>query len=188
MTRAGTLRAIAWACLLVTGGAAADQTDPRLDELFGALANAPNGHLAAGVEQQIWSLWFESPEAGAADLLQQARRAAQTGGIEAASELFDRLVSTYPAYAEGWNQRAIVRYLRGDVAGSLDDIEHTLELEPRHFGALSGRGQCYMQLERYREALLAFEEALSINPWIESVRTQVQMLRGYIGQQSSPSI
>ncbi|MGE0484303.1 MAG: tetratricopeptide repeat protein [Gammaproteobacteria bacterium] len=188
MTSARTLRAILCGCLLVVGSASADQTDPRLDELFGSLANAPNGHLAAQVEQEIWSIWFEGPVPAAGELLAQARRAGQSGDVETATELFDRLVETYPGYAEGWNQRAIVRYLRGDVNGSLADIERALELEPRHFGALSGRGQCYMQLERYREALLAFEDALSINPWIESVRTQVQMLRGYIGQQSSPSI
>jgi tetratricopeptide (TPR) repeat protein len=188
MKTSRTLRSVLCSCLLLAGSAAADQTNPRLDELFGTLANAPNGHLASQVEQEIWSLWFEAPSPGAGDLLAQARRAGQSGDIDTATELFDRLVEIHPGYAEGWNQRAIVRYLRGDVTGSLADIDRALELEPRHFGALSGRGQCYMPLERYREALLAFEEALSINPWIESVRTQVQMLRGYIGQESAPSI
>lgn len=191
--RQPAVRRLRWTTVLVAGllammlnGVAADQTDARLDDLFGALANAPNALLAREVEQSIWDIWFESRDPRAANMLQAARARAEKGDMAAAMAGFDTLVDDFPQYAEGWNQRAIMRYLTGDVAGSLADIEQALALEPRHFGALSGRGQCYMQLERYHEALVAFEDALSINPWIGSVRAQIKMLQGYIGTPQEP--
>ncbi|MGB1883528.1 MAG: tetratricopeptide repeat protein [Gammaproteobacteria bacterium] len=112
-----------------------------------------------------------------------ARMAAEAGDVEAAGRAFDRLVEDYPGFAEAWNQRAILRYLVGDITGSLSDIDQALALEPRHFGALSGRGQCYLRMENYRAALNSFEEALGINPWIQSTARQIQMLKAILSQQ-----
>lgn len=180
---------LAGACLWVVASATfADQTDPRLDALFGELADAPNAHQASQAEQRIWKAWFNHADERASHMLQDARDRAQAGALDAAEVKLDQLVDEVPAYAEAWNQRAIVRYLRGDIEGSLADIERTIALEPRHFGALSGRGQCYLQLERYQEALRAFEEALSLNPWIASVRNQVRMLRSYLERNAAPAI
>ena len=71
----------------------------------------------------------------------------------------------------------------GDIEDSLKTIAKTLELEPRHFGALAGSGQCYLHLELFEQALNAFEAALSINPWIEYARQHVEMLRALLKQQ-----
>lgn len=164
-----------------------DQTDPRLAQLFALLGDARSAGEARQLEQEIWEIWFESKSPNAVDSLNQARGVAQAGAVSAALEMFNKLVEDYPDFAEGWNQRAIVRYLSGDVAGSLDDIERALALEPRHFGALSGRGQCYISQKRYREALNAFEEALNINPWIGTVSRQIEMLKAYLeGQRQNP--
>ena len=170
-----------WAAL-----AGADQTAPRLDELFTQLANAPGGRQAAAIEQRIWQAWFEHEDTAAAELLARARDRAQAGDAASAEALFDELVATHPAYAEAWNQRAILRYLQGDLDGSLADIAQALALEPRHFGALSGRGQCLFRLERYAEAADAFRDALSINPWLDSVRMQLDMLEALLNERAQP--
>ena len=73
-----------------------------------------------------------------------------------------------------------------EIRQALTDIERTLELEPRHFGALSGKGQCYLRQERYQEALAAFEGALTINPWIESTTRQIQMLKALLAERQTP--
>lgn len=156
------------------------------DELFLALADAPDPMTAATIEQQIWEQWMAGPEPPARELLARARDAATGGDLAGATALFDELVLRYPDYAEGYNQRAILHYLTGDLEASLADIERTLALEPRHFGALAGRGQCYLRLDRPLEALHAFEASLTLNPWSRDVQQQVQQLRLRIEQQSTP--
>jgi tetratricopeptide (TPR) repeat protein len=39
-----------------------------------------------------------------------------------------------------------------------------LKRNPNHFGALSGLGQIYFQLERYEDSLTWFRKALEVNP------------------------
>jgi tetratricopeptide (TPR) repeat protein len=175
--------AAALLAMLVCALPRADQDDPRLAELFSRLGDAPSRGSAQAVEQQIWMIWFESPGSSAREDLERARHMAESGATHDALAEFDRLVNAHPDYAEGWNQRAILRYLLGDVRGSLADIERVLALEPRHFGALSGQGQCYLRLERYRDALTSFEAALSINPWIESAARQSELLKAILQQQ-----
>tara|TARA_Y100001934_G_C12201373_1_gene701376 strand:- start:197 stop:775 length:579 start_codon:yes stop_codon:yes gene_type:complete len=172
------------ACMgVAASSASADQTDPRLSHLFSSLVNAANPGIAQSIQQEIWAIWFEGPDNQSVDALINARMAAEAGDVEAAGRAFDRLVEDYPGFAEAWNQRAILRYLVGNITGSLSDIDQALALEPRHFGALSGRGQCYLRMENYRAALNSFEEALGINPWIQSTALQIQMLKAILSQQ-----
>jgi tetratricopeptide (TPR) repeat protein len=153
----------------------ADQTAPELD-----------GLQAEAIEQRIWALWFDAPDDRAEVLLDEARDLASGGDLDGALARFERLTTGFPDYAEGWNQRAILHYLRGDLRASLDDIERTLRLEPRHFGALAGRGQCLLRLDRPADALEAFEASLAINPWSQDVRRQAEMLRNHLEQQLTP--
>jgi len=184
----GTLLALLLA--LATGlnapGALADQRAPELESLFRSLAEASGLDAANAIEQRIWALWFDSPDSAAETLLTQARDTASGGDLDTALALFGELTTRYPDYAEAWNQRAILHYLRGDLRSSLDDIARALELEPRHFGALAGRGQCYLRLDRPRESLAAFEASLAINRWSLDVRRQAEMLRTYLDQQQTP--
>ena len=76
------------------------------------------------------------------------------------------LVESYPNYAEGWNQRATVRFLVGDYEGALADVEEVLKHEPRHFGALAGRGMIYFQQGRLPLAQLSVRNALRVHPFL----------------------
>lgn len=170
----------------MAGSAFGDQRDPALPELFSALANAPDPMASYEVEQTIWSAWLEAPDEVASVLLEEGRSAAMSGAMHAALQSFDELTEKFPDYAEGWNQRAIVHFMLGDLQRSLADIARTLELEPRHFGALSGSGQCYFRLEMYREALGAFEAALQVHPWLPAARRQVEILRALVKDETTP--
>ena len=64
-----------------------------------------------------------------------------------------------------------------DFDASVRDIARTLELEPRHFGALSGLGLINMALERPDAALRAFEQVLEIHPNSAGARAHVKRLR-----------
>lgn len=170
----------------LAGRSAAAQEAESLDRLFEQLANAPSERAAHDVEQTIWGIWLNAPDPHANRLLHEARGAATSGNLVFALDSFNALVEEYPDFAEGWNQRAIMQYLRGNIKESLEDISRALELEPRHFGALSGRGQCYLLLERPQAALAAFETALVVHPWLPTARQQVELLRRYFEKQQTP--
>ena len=79
---------------------------------------------------------------------------------------FDLLIAYCPNYAEGYNQRAFVNYLRRDFARALVDLERALALSPRHVAAMSGRALSLYGLGRLEEARIALESALAYNPWL----------------------
>ena len=64
-----------------------------------------------------------------------------------------------------------------DFHRSLDDIDKTLALEPRHFGALSGRGLVYINLEEWEPALQAFDDALDVYPQMVGPRVNAEAIR-----------
>jgi len=164
-------------CVLLTPSAVADQKDPRLEDLFKMLREIPDDYNAIGVENAIWIIWHETDNIGAAELLADGIAAMQSGSYDRALEIFDTLVEEAPDFAEGWNKRATVQYLRGDYAASLLDIGKTLDLEPRHFGALSGRGLVYSALGDNTQAAIAFEEALAVHPRLRFARENLEALR-----------
>jgi len=169
-----------WMVATVLGGmgpALADQQDLRLEGLFARLQATSSRVEAQAAQQQIWQIWIESDDGMANRLMQ--------GGIEAmaarqnalALQFFDRLVERAPDFAEGWNKRATVHYLMDDYAASVLDIERTLELEPRHFGALSGLGMIYDAIGEPAAALRSFEAAAAINPHLDGTRQRIEALR-----------
>ncbi len=163
--------------LVWLGAAAADQRDPRLAPLFEKLRESQDPTAAQKAEQAIWTIWLETDSAAVNILMRKGILAMQRRDFRTALRNFDQIVDLAPDYAEGWNKRATVYYLMGAFKESLDDIVKTLDLEPRHFGALSGRGLVLTELERNEEALEAFEDALAVNPAMPSVRLNIEALR-----------
>ena len=51
---------------------------------------------------------------------------------------------------------------------SLEDIKIVLSIEPRHFGALSGQAQIYIELEEYEKAIDSLKKAQEIYPIIRT--------------------
>jgi cytochrome c-type biogenesis protein CcmH/NrfG len=96
---------------------------------------------------------------------------------ETALAAFNEVVRLDDSFAEGFNKRATVEFARHDFAASVADIERTLQLEPRHFGALAGLGQVYLAMNKKAAALKAFEAALAIDPKLENVQRTVTELK-----------
>jgi tetratricopeptide (TPR) repeat protein len=168
------------AMLLVAGAperARADQDDPRLERLFERLQHTPDPAEAHALEQRIWGVWLESEDAAVNRLMQQGVLALRSQHYPTALQAFDRLVEQAPEFAEGWNKRATVHYLMGNWRASVRDIQRTLTLEPRHFGALFGLGLIYDALEQPEAALRSFEATLALNPHSESTRHRIEELR-----------
>ena len=156
--------------------ASADQTDKRLDKLFADLKATSNPVEGEVITESIWHIWYETTDRKAEKLLSEGRDAMANDAFDVALADFDRLVQVAPNFAEGWNRRATLLYMMGELDRSVRDIERTLELEPRHFGALSGLGLVYMQMGDEKAALKAFKQALEINPHLEGVKENIELL------------
>lgn len=168
----------------VSGPILGDQAAPKLHQLFTQLQDSTNPAQARVYEQEIWQLWLIGPTEDSSRRLHDAREAMSIGDLDRAEMLLNQLTNAAPMFAEVWNQRALLRFLRQDYADSLNDIAETIKLEPRHFGALSGRGQCYLQLNQPEAALTAFEEALTIHPWLADVARNAETLRIYLNDKN----
>ena len=155
----------------------AGQKDPRLDGLFEDLRKAPTEEEAQPVEEKIWRVWLMSGNGSVDAEMLRGLHAMGKKDNEAALDAFTRAVTMQPDFAEGWNKRATVNYLLGRYDQSVIDIQKTLELEPRHFGALSGLGLINLALGRDRQALAAFEAALKIHPHMPGADSHIRELR-----------
>ncbi|MCP1334839.1 tetratricopeptide repeat protein [Futiania mangrovi] len=162
--------------LALSAPAHARQTDPRLDSLFGRLQVAEDGPPVERLTREIWTVWTESGSPTLDLLMKRAQMAVNAKKFETAIAILDTVVEIDPDYAEGWNRRATVHFLAGDYARSALDIEKVLDLEPRHFGALSGLGQIMERIGRPEAALDAYRRALMVNPHMPQVRSRVDDL------------
>ena len=159
----------------------ASQSDQRLDPLFNRLQTTLSEVEAQTIEITIWKIWIESDQDEVNRLMQAGTSAMEKRDYETALKVFDKVVAIAPNFAEGWNKRATVHYLRKDFAPSIKDIQRTLNLEPRHFGALSGLGLVFMEMERYDSALRAFKDALKVHPHLRGAKANVDAIRKHLG-------
>jgi tetratricopeptide (TPR) repeat protein len=136
-------------------------------ELFAALASAKTEADAREIEDKIWTLWLTAPDQEGKRLLEESRRAQLRFDYGSALAALTELTERSPDYAEGWNQRAIVLFLMGEYDLSLEAIERTLQLEPKHYAALAGKGIILLQQGRDAPAQQALRRALAIDPWLK---------------------
>ncbi len=149
----------------------------RLERLFADLARAPSSDVARECEALIWALWTNHAEPALDDAMAEAIDALVRRRHAQARAILDRLVVDAPGWSEAWNKRATLAFVEARDLDSLADIARTLDLEPRHFGAIAGLGQICLRRQKPREALAAFDVALRINPHMEGLARAVAALR-----------
>jgi tetratricopeptide (TPR) repeat protein len=98
------------------------------------------------------------------------------GEIDLAIQHFSALIDHAPQFAEGYNGRATAFYLSGQIGPALADIQDTLALNPRHFGAMSGFAVILEELDRPQDALEIFARILEIAPNAEGVQDAADRL------------
>lgn len=150
--------------------------EDRLDLLYDALRASEEAASARELEQQIGAIWAESGSPTADLLLGAGIRLMNDGELAHALDLFYAIIELQPDFAEAWNKRATLYYLLEEYELSLADIDQVLELEPRHFGALSGRGLIMDRLDRKEEAYEAFRRALAVHPFLPGLKSRVDAL------------
>jgi len=162
----------------------ADQTDRRLDDLFQTLQTSSDADKLIEVEADIWEIWYDSGESEIDALMLQAGALLGSGDLVAAEAIYGDIIERAPSFSEGWNRRATVRFYQGDYDGSLADIEQTLKLEPRHFGAIWGLGMILGMQQDYQRAISAFEKLLEIKPNSQDARPRIESLKEAMAKES----
>lgn len=179
------LESLVCSCVLLAGAQAnADQNDPRLEELFKQLQAATSVAEAAPTEDLIWQIWIEHEDAGIRNLMLLGIQQMNANNLEGALATYDRLVAAAPDFAEAWNKRATIHWLLGDYEASEADIVKVLQLEPFHFGALSGRGLVLLSQGKFMEARNAFSRALEVHPNMPSVRANLEEITRYLNSRT----
>lgn len=150
--------------------------EARLDQLFADLKRERNEKAAQRIAGRIWGEWFQSGSASIDLMMQWSQKAMDDQKFDVALDFLDQVVILQPKYAEGWNRRATVHYMMKNFGKSMSDIDQTLQLEPRHFGALSGLAQIMAATGHKQSALEAWQKVLAIYPMMRSAQDQVSAL------------
>jgi len=140
-----------------------------LDNLFNQLKNTNNIKSAELLEKKIWSVWSEHPTNNKlTERLELGTELMQYGNYNYALKVFDNILVTDPKWSEAWNKRATVYFLMSQFANSLSDIDKVLNMEPRHFGALSGQARIFIKLQEYEKAIISLKKAVEFYPAFRS--------------------
>ncbi len=148
----------------------------------GSMADAPGLHRAlrdedemvrAMAEQALWLIWSRSNDPRVDELFADGLELMNGGQLKKAIDVFSKIIAAKPDFAEGWNKRATLYYLVGDLQRSLADCDEVIKRNPQHFGALSGYGQIYVQMGELDKALEYFRRALEANPNMQGVRVNI---------------
>lgn len=150
--------------------------EEKLDALFAKLVRERNEAKADRISKQIWRIWFESGSRTVDLLMRSSQSAVEARQFSVAMDLLDQILVLEPNYAEGWNRRATLHFMLKDNAKSLRDIEQTLFLEPRHFGALAGLGGILLSRGERERALEIYLRALEIYPMMRGAQAAVAQI------------
>jgi len=147
-----------------------------LDGLFLQLKRTSDTKQAGRISKRIWGEWQTSDSKSVDLLTGWARAALDKHQFGKAMDLLDQVIVLRPQYAEGYNQRATLHFILKNYGKSVADIERTLALEPRHYGALSGLAAILEILGNKKNALSAWYRALEVYPAMTNAQNAVARL------------
>ena len=162
-----------------------DDQQKQINLLFEQLKTTTSYENSKVIESKIWDLWTTHPsKSNLTALLADGSFYMSQNKLETAYETFTKTINLDPKWAEAWNKRATVLYLMGKYELSQSDIDKVLELEKRHFGALSGQGLVQTALNNYQKAIESYIEAHKVHPNMKSPLIMIEKLQLQIKKES----
>lgn len=149
---------------------------PELDELFAQLRRQPSRAAGNRIANQIRQAWGDSGSDTINLLMGWSAQAMRDQKTNVAEDLLNQVVVLAPDYAEGWNRRATLYYQKREFGRSIADIERTLRLEPRHFGALAGLATILGRSGENKKSLEIWYQVLALYPSNKTAQNQVAEL------------
>ena len=169
----------------IEGGIELGEVPPALDpadrpkllaELYDKLARARDAATAEPITKAIEELWVTSGSDTVDLLMSRAAQFANAAEIDLSLSILDAVVDIAPDEAEAWYLRARVNVLAGKPEGALTDLRRALNLDAKHYRAISDLGLLLEQLGAKREALEAYRRALAVNPFLDDAKAGVDAL------------
>lgn len=139
-------------------------------------------------EEAMWQVWSRSGEDAVDQLFAVGVEQMRTRQLDLAITTFSQVIRRKPEFAEGWNKRATIYFMLGDYSKSLSDCDEVVRRNPYHWGALSGYGMIYLQLDQPARALEYFQKALAVNPNLSRVEDTIEELKVLVIQRRKDSI
>ena len=150
--------------LTISSSLYADQKDKRLNYLFDKLVVAKEEKEINKITNQIWKIWHEIDDPKTTRDFETGVQMMNLGYYKRSIDYFDKVILNKPNFAEAWNKRATAHFMMGNFDLSMQDIGQTLQLEPRHFGALDGMGLIFIHTNQYEKAIEIYDKMLEIFP------------------------
>ena len=141
-----------------------DQNSPKLKDLFADLYNVQDISQQNKIVSDIWAEWMKIDNPESQKIMDMVPYFFQTRNYDEAIEALSYVIEKEPDYSEAYNKRATFYFMMGDFENSMRDIESTLALEPRHFGALDGMSRILISYKKFDQALKVYEEMMSLMP------------------------
>ncbi len=150
-----------------TASPGSERRNNSLKEAFRELKMAPNETVSRIVMDRIWVLWMQAPDSETAEDMNRALRARGGYNLDKALGILDGMIDRHPDYAEVWNQRSYIHFLKEDFDKSLSDCETALELEPRHIGCMTGMARILIRHQgRFKAGESLLKEAMKLHPFV----------------------
>ena len=166
-------------CIFFAFPVKSDQFDSRLPDLFDQLYLSQDENQINNISKKIWDIWYETNDIKIEADFYRGIKSMQTQDLLMSIAFFTRVIESKPDFAEGWNKRATTYFMMGEFDKSMLDINQTLKLEPRHFGALDGMALIFMHLEQYDEAIKIYDQMLNIFPKNKSIIDKKKLMKTY---------
>jgi len=147
-----------------------------LDELFEQL-QADDERDFDLIEKKIWREWRKSGSDSVDFLLERGMAEMDQGNYQTAVEHFTAAIDHAPDFAEAWNMRATAFFYMNEFGLSVADIQQTLRLNPRHFGALGGFGMILERTERPKQAQEVYKQLLDVHPHAKAALNAAERLK-----------
>lgn len=147
-----------------------------LEGLYERLAQAKSSNEAAPITEAIEELWSMSGSDTVDLLMSRATQFANESDVDLSLAVLDAVVDIAPDEAEAWYLRAKVNVIAGKPERALADLRRALNLDAKHYRAITDLGLVLEQLGAKKEALKAYREALAVNPYMDDAQAGVDAL------------
>ncbi len=106
----------------------------------------------------------------------------QTGRLDEAAALYERLLARFPDHADTLQLRALIDVHRAHYQDALARFDRVLKIQPNFAAAYANRAAALIGLERYADAAVSAARALELDPELRGAFTNLAAALNHAGR------